>query len=988
MTSLDHPLPSFEEYFYALWGREPFPWQSMLAQRVREGSWPKVVSLPTAAGKTACLDIGLYALACQSELALERRTAPRRIWFVVDRRVVVDAAHERATQIARKLAEARNGPLGEVSRRLKKLSGTDCPLAVARLRGGIPDDRSWARLPSQASVITSTVDQLGSRLLFRNYASHNLSAPIDAGLAAHDSLIILDEAHCAAPFSQTLEAIRFYRGDDWAESPLRSPFGCVLLSATPPPHLQADDIFPGSVKKEALEHPLLRARLNASKLAALFELAETRQAETDVLENKCEELVQAFIKAGYLRIAVMVNRVATAQSLADRLRKVLREHADVVLLTGRLRPFDRDALIGKWLSKLRAEGPEQPNRPIVTVATQCLEVGADLSFDALVSEAASLDALRQRFGRLNRLGIAPSSSSAITPGAILIRRRDLQSKNPDPVYGDALPKAWQLLSAIATRMGENQCVDFGVSALDAALESQDAEELQATVAPAPDAPVLLPAHLDLLCQTAPAPAIEPDVSLFLHGRERGAPEVYVVWRADLEPAQPEAWTETVALCPPLSAEMLAVPLYRLRLWLAAGDVPDNSTDIEGLAELVPTDGARRGRSFLVWRGRDRSVVRDDPQQIEPGDVIILPAAYGIEGLGQAVYARAVGRTALDIWESALAAAGRPPAVRIQRKVLEEWLDCPPLKALVEVGESPQVQRDELSEAIDALRSYAPVSLEEPPPPPAWWMQLLEAAATGRIDQHPSGGILLTARGIAQPDSAPEPDLFADEDDLASAAIDPIALEDHTQLVVRTARQLATLCLPPELHDPLIIAAQWHDAGKLDERFQIMLHQGDAVAALTSGRPLAKSPELPTSPAQRRAIRAAAGLPDHFRHEMLSVTLAELYASMPDDKAADLVLHLIATHHGHARPFAPVCIDPDPPDVVGCFAEADVQVSAQQRVKMPPAHRLDSQIPNRFWRNIRRYGWWGLAYLEALLRLSDWYASRTTAQPSRPQEVHA
>ncbi len=984
MTSVDHQLPSFEEFFFALWRRDPFPWQSMLARRAAAGTWPEVVSLPTAAGKTACLDIGLYALACQSEIPLEGRTAPRRIWFVVDRRVVVDATHDRAMQIARKLAEAHSGPLAEISRRLKKLSGTDCPLAVARLRGGIPDDRSWARLPSQAAVITSTVDQLGSRLLFRNYASHNLSAPIYAGLAAHDSLIILDEAHCAAPFSQTLEAVRIYRGDRWAERPLRSPFGCVLLSATPPAHLQAGDVFPGLAKVEALDHPLLRARLSASKPAALFELAEPRQAEADVLETKSQELVQDFVKAGYLRIAVMVNRVATAQALADRLRNVLREQADVLLLTGRLRPFDRDTLIAMWLPKLRADAPERPDRPIVTVATQCLEVGADLSFDALVTEAASLDALRQRFGRLNRQGDAPSS-----PAAILIRRRDLQPKKPDPVYGDALPNTWQVLKKIATVVGGNPCVDFGVSVLDAALEALDAEELEPTAAPAPDAPVLLPAHLDLLCQTSPTPAVEPDVSLFLHGKERGAPEVYVVWRADLDPAQREVWTEAVALCPPLSAEMLAVPLYRLRLWLASRDVPDTSSDIEGLGEPVPTNAAAGGRSFLIWRGRDRSVVRNDPHQIDPGDVIILPAVYGMQGLGQAAYVQALGRPALDVWECALAAAGRLPAVRIHRGLLEEWLACPPLKVLVELAESPQVQRDELFDAIEALRTYMPASPDEPPAPPTWWLHLLEAAATGRIDQHPAGGIVLTARRIRQPDTAPEPDLFADEDDLASAADDPISLEDHTQRVVRTAQQLATLCLPTELRQPLVLAALWHDSGKLDERFQILLHQGDAIAALTSDRPLAKSPELPTSPSQRQAIRIAAGLPDNFRHEMLSVTLARLYASFPDDEAvADLVLHLIATHHGHARPFAPICIDLNPPDIIGRFAETEIEVSAQQRVDLPPAHRLDSHIPERFWRNTRRYGWWGLAYLEAILRLADWYASAMTAQPARPQEVHA
>jgi CRISPR-associated endonuclease/helicase Cas3 len=195
------------------------------------------------------------------------------------------------------------------------------------------------------------------------------------------------------------------------------------------------------------------------------------------------------------------------------------------------------------------------------------------------------------------------------------------------------------------------------------------------------------------------------------------------------------------------------------------------------------------------------------------------------------------------------------------------------------------------------------------------------------------------------------------------------------LVRRAAERIAKRCLPASLHDAFALAALWHDAGKLDPRFQVLLRQGDEVAAATAAEPIAKSASVPTSPARRRAIREASDLPRDFRHEMLSVELARRFAGLPPDGVlADLVLHLVASHHGHGRPLAPVVLDPSPPEISGVLAGTPIRLHPEARTTSPPAHRLDSGITERFWRLTRRYGWWGVAYLEALLRLADWYAS--------------
>jgi len=961
----------FAKWLRALWAHDPFPWQEMLAGRVVTDGWPQALDLPTASGKTACLDIAVWALAAQADRPLAERTAPRRIWFVVDRRIVVDEAFERASRLAEKLAAAESGPLKDVADRLRALSGTDRPLAVARLRGGIFRDDGWARIPSQPAIITSTVDQLGSRLLFRGYGHSLLAAPIFAGLAANDSLIILDEAHCAVPFLETLRAVERYRGAGWAEEPLATPFAFVVMSATPPAEIPQEAIFPGEERDRALSHPELDRRLRTSKLAELVELTRKRSAGAedaadDPLVAEAVARAARAVQDGKRRVAVMVNRVRTAEAIAAGLRAALAELADVVLLTGRMRPFERDAEVERWTAYLRANRPEEPGRPVVVVATQCLEVGADFSFEVLITECASLDALRQRFGRLARLG-----ADEPAPAAILVREDDAEGDEPDAVYGRALAETWKWLRDQAEQTSDGRLVvDFGVEALETRVRELD---VSALLAPTENAPTLLPAHLDLLCQTAPPAQPEPDVSLYLHGRP-GPPEVSVVWRCDLAPDRSDDWREIVALCPPVSGEMLQAPLWRVRAWLAEKIEPDDSADLEGSGEAADHEVGRI-RPCLLWRGRDRSVVASNARAIASGDVVVVPAGYGIAGLGYATRARAVGAEGLDLWEPAREVAHQPPAVRLTRAALAPWLACPPVRDLLARIEAPAWDRAEIEDAIEAVRAYRPEAEDAPPGPPGWWLELLQTASGGRIEEHPAGGAVLFARSSAGRRDAAEPDLFADDDELTSAAEAEVPLEVHTESVQRAAVKLAERCLPEDLRSAVELAAVWHDAGKLDERFQLLLRQGDEIALAAAATPLAKSPSVATSPWRRRAIREASGLPDRFRHETLSLQLAERFAKLPpEEHLADLVLHLVAAHHGHARPLVPVSPDPTPPGVVGEIRGIDVRFRAEERAAAIPAHHAGSGIPERFWRLVRRYGWWGLAYIEAVFRLADWYGS--------------
>src|SRR5690606_25816001 len=117
---------------------------------------------------------------------------------------------------------------------------------------------------------------------------------------------------------------------------------------------------------------------------------------------------------------------------------------------------------------------------------QCLEVGADFDFDGLVTECAPLDALRQRFGRLNRLGKQPGVTAAV-----IAWRGDVDAGD-DPIYGPGLAATWHWLRSLG------EVVDFGIDALPTPPNPA------ALLSPKPDAPILMPAYLDAWCQRDPA----------------------------------------------------------------------------------------------------------------------------------------------------------------------------------------------------------------------------------------------------------------------------------------------------------------------------------------------------------------------------------------------------------------------------------------------------------------------------------------------------
>ena len=983
MSELD--AAGFVEFFQALWGKPPFAWQRELARRVIKNAaapWPEAIALPTAAGKTACMDIAVYALAAQAGRMDKGLpfTAPRRIFFVVDRRVIVDEAFERARSLTGKLRDAQDGIVKEVADRLRQLAGSGTPLAAYQLRGGMVRSEAWAKSPTQPMIVASTVDQIGSRLLFRAYGPGSGMRPVHAGLVGNDSLILLDEAHCAQPFLETLQGVMRYRG--WAKAPLPSPFHVTVMSATPP---EVEDVFRDeSAEGSNPNHPLGRRQL-ASKLARLCIADKAKGKKPEVVK---EELAKVLVeqalnlvaqwspppattqpdlfaqaKPGMPAVVLFCNRV----DIARHAYRLLTQHGEhTILLTGRMRPIDKDDTVDGELAELSVDqsATRQLDQARFVVATQTLEVGANLDFDLLVTECASLDALRQRFGRLNRMGRDIQAHAAI-----VARADQTEKSDDDPVYSAALANTWKWLKQQA---GSGDSIDFGIAKLSPRLPV--GEELATLNAPTTHAPVMLPAHVDALAQTAPEPWPSPDVALFLHGPKSGPADVQVCWRADLT-GDESAWAEAVTLCPPVTPECLLVPFVQMRRWLAGAEA-NAGADVEGeIGEDEPGEQAHVAPRLAVrWRGRDEVDVLHNAADLRPGDVLAIPAS-------QQDWAElaTLGSNPVPDWGDRAQAMMRGRAVlRLHPEVLKQWPESEPLdrlRALAETG--PKRMEDDpdvLAEDLGAALADWSASLESP----RWdWLKSVadslakDKKLARNITAHPTGGLFLSGSRRLQMQDL-EGARFSDEDDVASSgnfrSLLLEAMDDgmcHLDGVAEYAARYARLCgLPPALVDTIKVAGRGHDLGKADPRFQAWLKGGNPWAR---GPMLAKSGDMAQSREESCKARVRAGYPEGGRHELLSVRLLESAPdALPKDEALrDLLLHLIESHHGHCRPFAPVVDDSAPLQVSVNFAGQTFAASSATGLE-----RLDAGPSERYWRLTRRYGWWGLAWLEVMLRLAD------------------
>jgi CRISPR-associated endonuclease/helicase Cas3 len=765
--------------------------------------------------------------------------------------------------------------------------------------------------------VLATVPMFASRWLFRGYGSSTSMRPVDAALAGTDSLVLLDEAHLAHRLACLAEPVA---SADFVGTTRMLPgerAGCRVVALTATGEHQGERF---DLDGEDHANDLIRRRLTAAKTTTIRETNRQRLASV-LAEEACAALVAAGEPSTCI---VFTNTPARARTVHEAILERSRRwdpRPEVLLLTGRMREREAQVLRGRILSPEQGMAAERDRsvhreRSLVVVATQTLEVGADVDADHLVTETAGVRALIQRLGRLNRLGQSEQAT------AVICHAPDLR----ESLYGEEPALVWQRLCDRAAVGPLSLCPAVVGQVLG---EPGDAPK---------DPPELLPAHLWEWAKTSLPPRGEAPVGLFFSDEDDDVRSLSVCWRGSLPALGLPLWPSVSA------GETVELPLGELRAFLEERDVATVSR--------LAGDGSTLEVAALSDLG--------------PGDVVVLPSdtgGYDPEGWnpaarGEILDVGVLSAGVLPLAPSTLSNLLVDPTERAVARTLLEQLTGGEDSEASEPLE-PEKESRIVRELIAQLRGSRPhlwLSDEE-------WLTFCDSL-WGDVER-PVDNVAYLARPPRQKVGGSAP---LRSDALEELSFDAMSVElaDHLGSVGAAAGKIAlAVGLPEAVRASVELAGRLHDLGKADPRFQRWLDPRKEAPNL-----LAKSSVRRT---EMEAVRVGTGWPRGGRHEVVSARLARTYleAKGLNGVDADLVMHLVISHHGHGRPSIRSVADS-----LNKRVEVDfdgVSVAASGNLSRP-----EWDQPARFRRLCERYGYWGLALLEAVVRQADQAVSSMVA----------
>jgi CRISPR-associated endonuclease/helicase Cas3 len=904
----------FNTVFEKLTGNPPLSWQQRLFRdHFAKNDFTRcgVIDLPTGLGKTMVMAIWLIARAVNPAL-------PRRLIYVVDRRTIVDQATDLAITLQTRVGSALPG-------------GSD--LAISTLRGQLADNREWSRDLSKPAIVIGTVDLIGSALLFSGYRSSLKRRPLEAGLLAQDSLLLLDEAHLSSSFATLLTSITAFQSGQGV------PMQVIHMSATSDRpgdanvfKLQLGD--DGNLAGEDANDATVAERFGAPKTLSVVEsdkTAETIAAEAAKLAAE---------KPGS-RIVIFVRSPKQVNNVRTSLEKKKGYVNRIAQLTGTMRGLERDELVDtikpledddferRAMQRFLKPENDPSQGECFLISTSAGEVGFDLNGDHLIGDdEAPLNSWIQRLGRVNRRGNGKATVKLI--------------KKKQPAEKTHFDKA-----CIATSTLLTDGMDVSPKALLQFRKSCKPELIKEALSPEPTAAELTDILLDawsMTSITAPMPG-RPEVGPWLRGiAEWEPPQTTIAWRAeldldgfaDLDPDDIEEWYGTHRI---LAHETLCVNTADAAAWFQMRWAALTDSQRGELAtRFVIVDRAGFGRIALgeVLSRLSRKAANSDA--FLRGAEIIVPASFG--GIRRGIGLLDPTEPKLDTYderqspeEQAMSLKTRQNSIDVAdvagqrgryRKTVEKFEDSEPVpnalapkRSPVEGAKYARYVLELISDDDRTFRLFSYVSR---------WEKLESGSKTQTLMDHVKA-VCSAVDGILSRLT------FAEGIGPAIKLAAEFAVDYHDHGKNRALFQRTVGGTPTDTVE------QWQAQTQLEgEGVRQCLGKSGGQ---DRGRPV-------------RGYRHEFGSICEFGDAFEAQILRDSAGNPIDRDTFDLAMHLIATHHGRGRPHFPKGgFDPD------CETRSD---------------EIHTESIRRFARLQRKYGWWHLAWLENLLRCADSLAS--------------
>ena len=740
------------------------------------------------------------------------------------------------------------------------------------------------------------------------------------------------------------------------------------------------------------QNDVARRRLLAEKLIEWIDIEQQpdkrpKERQATIKRKTVEKIVAkaATYEGQPVSIVIYVSTVGLVNEIAEKLTEKLGKDAvrRILRLTGEMRGKERDELAEseKFKAFLPYRNREAIQQTHYLIATSCAEVGVNLDADHGICDLTSFDGMIQRIGRINRFGEAQSTISVIidraglaatasdvrceedhqeklngaTAALVEIERR-LQATNDkeekkrltsekkkasesknhledsgaqyDPQFADFERAGRQVYyTYLSFESGEK--VGDKIKASPSALRSLPPEP-RAWPTP-PIVPVLDEAILDDWSMTSLKQKEYPRqlVAYWLRGvMKDDSVQTTLCWRADLDYASSDSQAEEMARAIPVAQRERAV-LATFRAEAVLKAIAKFSPDL--FVVVIDASG-----EYKAWKLKDMTDGKEGLFEQTAHATILLPLKAGGLNKDGNVLGRLPKKP--DLIVDAVDSGEWARFILTPRE--DDSLGCVQLRNDGTLGDSHN-----FSTLHQALRDSADksggvcVNARE-----------LQKVLSDIADQTDEEKSVTDVHCVAYFLKRTAPDHYLPQDsenELASLRLrrdEARTVDEHDADVAHYASSIAKkIALDDEMVEVLYLAGAWHDRGKNREWWQAAI--GNPVGS-TDWQPLAKSTHNSFDHS----------LNQYYRHEFGSLVEALADETFKAHPHHDLILHLIAAHHGYARPHFPErAFDRGQPKAV--------------------SQAIALEAMRRFARLQQQYGWWQLAYLEAILKAADALASR-------------